>query len=157
MISMWSANCTLLLGKHSIQKVQSSQKRQCTTLSHNERKCLVSVFTFLCSIRGFKELDSQVLYGEYGGVSFLLPVLVLFPQALHTARTQALRLQWDLTGSSRSLEQVKPTCISRGKRVQWIKDLSTSVLCNTSKLQQMVVIVSRDQRQVCACLCLQWH
>lgn len=53
-------------------------------------------FTFLSPGGGFKELDSQFLDGEHGGVSLLLPLLVLSPQALHATRTQALRLQGDL-------------------------------------------------------------
>lgn len=53
-------------------------------------------FTFLSPGGGFKELDSQFLDGEHSGVSLLLPLLVLSPQALHATRTQALRLQGDL-------------------------------------------------------------
>lgn len=74
-----------------MQRFKGQSKDKSPTLL-NIREEMPPLFTFLCPSRGFKELDSQVLYGEYGGVSLLLPLLVLFPQALHTARTQALRL-----------------------------------------------------------------
>lgn len=82
--------------KHSVQKFKGHCKDN--ILLYKKRKCLFSVFTFLCSSRGFKELDSQVLYGEYSGMSLLLPLLILLPQTLHTTRTQTLRLQRDLMG-----------------------------------------------------------
>lgn len=61
------------------------------------------MFTFLCSSRGFKELDGQVLDGEDGGVSLPLPLLILLPQAVDAARTQTLRLQGDLTGGKHTV------------------------------------------------------
>lgn len=85
-------------------------------LLYKERQCLLSLFTLLRASRGFKELDSQVLYGEYGGVSLLLPLFILLPQALHTTGTQALCLQRDLMGLKGTAGQMYSICTSQVKR-----------------------------------------
>lgn len=86
----------LLVGAHPL--VQSWNTRWMMTLS-----IWVAYFsslrsvTFLSTRGGFKELNGEVLNGQDGSVRLLLPFFILFPQALHTTRTQPLRLQGDLT------------------------------------------------------------
>lgn len=57
----------------------------------------ICTFTFLSTSGGFEEFNGEVLNGQDRSVRLPLPFLILFPQALHTTRTQTLRLQGDLT------------------------------------------------------------
>ena len=71
------------------------------------------------------------------------------PGAPSPARSDGVEREVVKAGQTYLHQQMKHSSVNT--------DHSTSVLCNTSKLQQMVVIVSRDRGHACACLCLQWH